>query len=204
MLPSHISSLLLVSPFVAGAFFLQSPIYFLSVLFFGPTWCWSLAIAVVWQVFFFGAFTPSALSCWWIIESNAGCYYSPLVLSPFKVSSSFMTLDSSTWSSDVLQMVLPPNFIGDGRAWQAAVGVPSIVFSPHFIGVPLDGGHQWSGIATRGGVDAYWLWFVRWAYCSVATLFGDRYGPLLHIMYCPLNCISCASLLLVLVLSCTF
>jgi hypothetical protein len=92
------------------------------------------------------------------------------------------------------------NFRGDGRVRRAAVDTPSI---PTSLGRPSFGGRQWSGVATRGGADAFWPsssgeHVARWRLFSAI---GGR--PLARITYCPLNCTSCVSLLFFSVLSCT-
>ncbi|PVH47846.1 hypothetical protein PAHAL_4G163900 [Panicum hallii] len=57
-------------------------------------------------------------------------------------------------------------------------------YTPFHLGVPSAGGRRWSGVATRGSVDAFWPWFVRRACCSVATLFVTGGRLLARIMYC--------------------
>ena len=46
------------------------------------------------------------------------------------------------------------NFIGDGRVRRAALVRLQLPLVPHFLSGPSYGGQQWSGVATRGSVDA--------------------------------------------------
>jgi hypothetical protein len=65
-----------------------------------------------------------------------------------------VALDNSTWSLDVLQLVLPPtpwDMVVSGELRLARLTLPLV---PASLGGPSNGARQWSGVATRGGADA--------------------------------------------------
>ena len=145
MVPSHMSPLLPCSSGCCWCFLQKSPTFLCSLFMF------SLDLFV----FFSSTSTPSPdlsllvvpqIKCRW-------CFFSPLLLFPFKVSTPFMMLEPYA-DSGVLQMVLPPTsweMVIFGEFRLTRLPLPLV---PTSLGGPLYGWRQWNGVTTSGGADA--------------------------------------------------